>query len=101
MKTAVLAGQVPFTAGAEVIHQRVIIPADDDGNISDAAVYHAGQDKIHQAVTACKRDGGHQALGCQLGYQRVIAVRENDAQCICVGIYHCSSPPFTLLFTMA
>ena len=101
MQTAVFTGQVPFTAGAEMVHQGMIISADDDGNISDAAVYHAGQNEVHHAVTAGKRDGGHQTFSDQLRYQRIIAVRENDAQCICVGIYHCSSPPFTLFFTMA
>ena len=84
-----------------MIHQGVVVPADDDGNVSDAAVYHAGQDEVHQAVTSGKGDGGHQALGYQLGYQRVIAVGENDSQGIGIGAYHISSPPFTFSLIMA
>ena len=74
---------------------------DDDGNVVDPAVDHAGQKEIDHAVTARKRDGSHQTFADQFRNERIITVGENDAQRICIGVYHCSSPSFTLLLTMA
>ena len=101
VQTAVAAGHIPLTAGAQVIHQGVIVFAHHDGNIGDAAVCHAGQHKVHHAVTACKRDRSHGTLGDQLRNGIIIAVGENDAQCIGVLAQHTSSPSLTASNTLA
>src|SRR5699024_4061095 len=57
VQAAALAGQVPFTAGAQVVHQRVVVAADNDRDIVDAGVCHAGQHKVDHAVTAAEGNG--------------------------------------------
>ena len=101
VQAAVLAGQVPLTSGSQMIHQRMVVLAHNDGNVADAAVHHAGQHKVDHAVTAGKGDGSHQALAYQFRHQRIMTVWENNTQSFYVRIYHCSSPPFTLSLTIA
>ena len=101
VQAAVTAGHIPLTAGAQMIHQGVVVLAHHDRNVGDAAVGHAGQDKVHHAVTACKGDRGHCALGHQLRHGVIIAVGENDAQRIVVLAQHTSSPSLTESNTLA
>src|SRR5699024_9122241 len=101
VEAAALAGEVPFTAGAEVVHQRVIVAAHDDGDVVDAVVGHAGQHEVDQTVAAAERDGGHRALRHQFGNKIIVGVGENDAESVDVAVYHCSSPSFTLVETIA
>ena len=101
IQAAPLAGEVPLTAGAQMVHQGMVVLLDDDGDIADARVGETGQHEVDHAVAPAEGDGRHRALGHHLGDQAVICIGENDAQGIRVGLYHCSSPSFTSLTTMA
>ena len=83
------------------VWQRMIVLADDQRDIIDPAVDHAGKDKINHTITACKRNGSHRTLSDQIGDHAVVTVWENDPQCIYIRVDHCTSPPFTLLLTIA
>ena len=94
-------GPYPTHGRCQMIHQGVVVLAHHDGDIGDAAVCHAGQHKVHHAVTACKGDRSHGALRHKLRYGVIIAVGENDAQRIVVLAQHTSSPSLTESNTLA
>ena len=96
VQPAVFTGQIPFTPGTKMVHKRMVILADNHGNVVNSGIDHAGQHKINHPVTPCKGNGGHQTLRNQFRYQGIIAVGKNDAECICIGVYHSTSPSFTL-----
>ena len=52
--------------------------------IVNSAVYHAGKNKIAHAVSAGKWNGCHEALRNQIRHHCIIAVRENNSQCLCL-----------------
>ena len=81
-QSTVLTNQIPLTTGTKVIHQRMIFFTHQYGYAIDAAVYHAGEHKVDQTVTACKRNGSHQPLINQFRDKRIIVIRENNSQCI-------------------
>ena len=83
MQDAVLANQIPLAPGAKMIHQGMIILVYHNGNIVNAGMGHAGQDKIYDTVTAGKGDGSHQTHADQLRNQSVITVRKNNTDYIC------------------
>src|SRR5699024_3028204 len=101
VQAAVTAGHIPLAAGAQVVHQGVVVLAHHDGHVGDAAVGHAGEDEVHHAVPPREGDGRHGALRHQLGYGVVIAVGENNAQRIVVLAQHTSSPSLTESNTLA
>ena len=90
-----------LTACAQMVHQGVVVLAHNDRNVVDTGVCHAGQRKVNQAVTSAERDGAHRALRHQFGNEVIIGVGENYAECIHIVVYHCSSPSFTSLDTIA
>ena len=73
VKDAVVMGGTVIKPGAVVEH--CIIG-------ENAAVYHAGEHKVDQTVTACKRNRSHQPLINQFRDKRIIVIRENNSQCI-------------------
>ena len=84
VQTAFFAGQIPLASASQVIHERAVILAQDDRDIINAGIDHAGKQKVDHAVTAGKGDGSHQAMRYQLRHERVITVGKYDSHCIYV-----------------
>ncbi|MPN16505.1 hypothetical protein SDC9_163849 [bioreactor metagenome] len=66
-----LSVQVPFLAGAEMIHQRMIVFLRNEANAGDAGVDQIRKDKVDAAISAAKGNRGHGARECKVAQQRV------------------------------
>ena len=70
LEAVILPVQIPLLAGADVIHQGVIILLHDDADVLDAAVDHRGQQEVNDAVATAhrqRRDGAGQGQLAQIG----------------------------------
>ena len=75
-----LAGEIPRLAGAEVVHQGLIVVLGDNADLVDAGVDHIGKRKIDQAVAAAEGHRAHGALFRQLADFLVVLVGEQNSQ---------------------
>ena len=86
---AALARQIPILAGTEVIEQRLILVAHQNGYLITARVHEIGHHKVNHAIAAAKRHRRYRTVLGQLA-QVIIAIKSNDnSQCI---FHSCSSP---------
>ena len=54
-----LAVELPFLAGAQVVHQGVVILLGDDAHVGQARIHQAGEDEVDAAIAAGKGYRGH------------------------------------------
>ncbi len=99
VQAAALAHQIPFAAGAKMIHQRMIVFLRDDGNVFDAGVHHAGERKINHTIAPAERHRRHGAVLHQLRNEIVVSVGEDDPER--VDVYHSFSPSCTSFSSIA
>ena len=87
---AVVAGvQIPLLAGAEMIHQRVIVLLGDDAHVAHAGIDQIGQREVDDAIAARHGDGRHGALTGQLAQRQVVLGGVDNAH----YIIHDNQPP--------
>ena len=88
---APLAGKIPLLAGADMLHQGMIIVLHHNGDGIHPGVGHAGKDEVHQAVAAGKRNRAHGTLRGQPAQRAVMRVGK-DYPCHLV-VCHFTAPP--------
>lgn len=91
-KPAVLAGEVPVPAAAQMLHQRFVLIAGNDPDVPDPRVNHVGKHKIDEPVPSPKRDGPHRPPVEQCAEQRPVFAGHDDAHCLILS--HCSGASF-------
>ena len=81
--------QIPRLSGLQVIHQRMVIALHQNAHVADAAVHHAGNQKVHQPIARRHRQRRHRALARQLAQAQLLARSVNDAH----YVLHIKHPP--------
>ena len=88
-QTVVARVQIPFLAGAEMIHQRMIVPLRDHANIAHAGINQIRKRKIDNAITTGDGKGGDRAICSQLAELEIVLRGVNDAH----YVTHALQPP--------
>ena len=89
VQAAVAACEVPVLAGAEVVHEGLVVVVGQHADVRDAGVDDVGKHEIDQPVPAGERDGRHGPLGGQLRHLPLVQPGKQDRDRT-----HAFSPPF-------
>ena len=87
---ALLAVEVPLAAGADVVHQGLVVLLGDDADVLDAGVHHGRELEVDDAVTARDRERGDRAKAGQFTEMDVVFTGEDKTH----DVFHVGVPPY-------
>ena len=85
-----LAMQVPLAAGADVVHQGLIVLLGDHADVLDAGVHHGRELEVDHAIAAGDRERGHGALAGQFTEVNIVFTGIDQTH----DVFHVGYPPY-------
>ena len=82
LQTVVLTVQVPFLAGADMVHQGVVVLLHDNADVLHSAVDHAGNEEVDHTIAAGHGQSGNRAVQRQVTKARIIFAGVNNTHYI-------------------
>ena len=89
-QTVALAVQIPLLAGAEMVHQGMIVLLRDETDVPDAGVDEIRKHEVDDAVPSAERNGGDGAAQNEIAHIGVRFPRKDQTEC---ALIHAFAPP--------